>query len=50
MVASAEPMTTITVRVPASLRDRYGALAKSTDRNRRYSALEALRRYLESET
>jgi RHH-type rel operon transcriptional repressor/antitoxin RelB len=49
MVASAEAMTTITVRVPESLRDRYDALARATDRNRQYHALEALRRYLEAE-
>ena len=49
MVTSVEAMTTITVRVPESLRDRYDALAKSTDRNRQYHALEALRRYLEAE-
>jgi RHH-type transcriptional regulator, rel operon repressor / antitoxin RelB len=45
----AETMTTITVRVPEKLRDRYDALARATDRNRQYHALEALRRYLDDE-
>jgi len=49
MPTGSEPMTTITVRVPERLRDRYGALARATDRNRQYHALEALHRYLEAE-
>jgi RHH-type transcriptional regulator, rel operon repressor / antitoxin RelB len=49
MAAGAEMMTTITVRVPENLRDRYDALARATDRNRQYHALEALRRYLDDE-
>lgn len=49
MAAGTEIMTTITVRVPESLRDRYDELARATDRNRQYHALEALRRYLEAE-
>lgn len=49
MAATTEPMTTITVRVPESLRDKYDALAKATDRNRQYHAFEAMRRYIEAE-
>ncbi len=49
MRTTTEPMTTLTVRVPESMRERFDALAKATDRNRQYHALEALRRYLEAE-
>ena len=49
MATGTETMTTITVRVPEKLRDRYDALARATDRNRQYHALEALRRYLDDE-
>ena len=49
MGTSSEPMTTITVRVPERVRDRFDALARATDRNRQYHALEALHRYLEAE-
>ena len=49
MAATTETMTTITVRLPESLRDRFDALARTTDRNRQYHALEALRRYIEAE-
>ncbi len=49
MAANAEPMTTISVRVPERLRDQFDALARSTDRNRQYHAFEAMRRYIEAE-
>ena len=49
MATSSEPMTTITVRVPERVRDRFDALVRATDRNRQYHALEALHRYLEAE-
>jgi len=42
-------MTTMTVRMPESMRDQFDALAKATDRNRQYHALEAMRRYIEAE-
>lgn len=49
MPAATEPMTTISVRVPESMRDQLDALAKATDRNRQYHAFEAMRRYIEAE-
>ncbi len=49
MTTTAEPMTTISVRVPERMRDQFDALAKSTDRNRQYHAFEAMRRYIETE-
>lgn len=49
MSTATEPMTTISVRVPESMRDRIDALATATDRTRQDHALEALRRYIEAE-
>ena len=49
MSTISEPTTVITVRVPESMRAQIDALAKSTDRTRQYHALEAMRRYVESE-
>ncbi len=49
MSATSEPTTVITVRVPERMREQIDALAKSTDRTRQYHALEAIRRYIESE-
>ena len=48
-MTTSEPMTTMSVRVPERLRDQFDALAKATDRNRQYHALEALRRYVDAE-
>jgi len=50
MATAAEPTTTITVRVPESLRARFDELAKTTGRTRQYLALEGLRRYIEVES
>lgn len=47
MKTATEPMTTLSVRVPARMRDQFDALATATDRNRQYHAFEALRRYVE---
>lgn len=47
---TAGPTTTITVRVPESLRDQIDELASAMGRNRQYVALEALRRYLSVES
>lgn len=49
MTAATEPMATMSIRVPERLRDRFDALAATTDRTRQYHALEALRRYIEAE-
>ena len=49
MSSATEPMTTISVRVPESMRDRIDALATATDSTRQAHALEALRRYVEAE-
>lgn len=37
----------LTLRVPAELRDRLEALAKSTQRSKAYHGAEAIREYLE---
>ncbi len=49
MATRAEPTTTITVRIPGSMREQFDTLAKSTDRRVQYHALEAMRRYIEAE-
>jgi len=45
-----EATTTITVRIPETLRDEIEALAAAMGRNRQYVALEALRRYVAVES
>lgn len=50
MAAAKEPTTTITIRVPESIRAQFDELAKATGRTRQYLALEALRRYSEVES
>lgn len=50
MATATEPTTTMTVRVPESLREQFDELAKTTGRTRQYLALEALRRYIEVES
>lgn len=49
MSADVEPTTTMTVRVPQSMRKDFEALAKATGRNRNTLAQEALRRFLDVE-
>lgn len=49
MSAATEPTAVITIRVSESMRKQIDALAKSTDRTRQFHALEAMRRYPESE-
>lgn len=49
MGADAEPTTTMTVRIPQSMRNDFEALAKATGRNRNTLAQEALRRFLDAE-
>lgn len=49
MGADAEPTTTMTVRIPQSMRKDFEALAKATGRNRNTLAQEALRRFLDAE-
>lgn len=50
MSVTAEPTTTITIRVPLSLRDQIDALARAMGRNRQFLGLEALRRYVAVES
>lgn len=50
MSVAAEPTTTITVRVPLSLRDQIDALAQAMGRNRQFVGLEAMRRYVAAES
>ena len=49
MSATQERTTTITVRMPESVRHQLEALAQATGRQRTYLALEAIRKYLEVE-
>jgi len=49
MSATQERTTTITVRMPASMKDQLEELARATSRQRTYLALEAIRKYLEVE-
>jgi len=49
MSATTEPTTVLSVRVPESFAKQYDALAKATDRPKRYHLFEAMRRYLEAE-
>lgn len=49
MSATTEPTTVLSVRVPESFAKQYDALAKATDRNKRYHLFEAVRRYIEAE-
>ena len=50
MSATQERTTTITVRMPASVKDQLEELARATGRQRTYLALEAIRKYLEVES
>lgn len=50
MSGASEPTTTITIRVPLSLRDQIDALAQAMGRNRQFVGLEALRRYVAVES
>jgi predicted transcriptional regulator len=47
---ASEPTTTITVRVPVSLRAEIDALARAMGRNRQFIGLDALRRYVAVES
>lgn len=49
MSAVQERTTTITVRMPESMKDQLEKLARATGRQRTYLALEAIRKYLEVE-
>lgn len=49
MSATTEPTIVLSVRVPESFAKQYDALAKATDRPKRYHLFEAMRRYLEAE-
>ena len=50
MSVATEPTTTVTIRVPHSLRDQLDALAQAMGRNRQFLGLEALRRYVAVES
>jgi len=50
MNAAAEPTTTVTIRVPLSLRSELDALAEAMGRNRQYVGIEALRGYAADES
>jgi len=49
MSTTQERTTTITVRMPESMKDQLEELARATGRQRTYLALEAIRTYLEVE-
>jgi len=49
MSATREPTATVTVRMPASMKDKLEELAHVTGRPRTYLAVEAIRKYLEVE-
>ncbi len=49
MSTTQERTTTITVRMPESMKDQLEELARVTGRQRTYLALEAIRKYLEVE-
>lgn len=49
MSTTQERTTTITVRMPKSMKDQLEELARVTGRQRTYLALEAIRKYLEVE-
>lgn len=49
MSTTVEATTVLSVRVPTSFAEQYKALAKTTDRNKRYHLYEAMRRYIEAE-
>jgi len=46
MSTTQERTTTVTVRLPESMRDQLDALAQATGRSRTYLAAEAIRAYL----
>ncbi len=49
MSTTRERTTTITVRMPESMKDQLEELARATGRQRTYLALEAIHKYLEVE-
>jgi predicted transcriptional regulator len=49
MATTAEPTTTITTRIPQTVRRDLEALARSTGRNRNTLVEEAIRRFIETQ-
>jgi predicted transcriptional regulator len=50
MHATESGTTTLTIRMPQEMKRRIEDLAEATGRNKSYLALDALRRYLETES
>jgi RHH-type transcriptional regulator, rel operon repressor / antitoxin RelB len=48
-MGAAEPTTTMTTRLPRSMKDELESLAKSTGRNRNTLVQEAIRRFIDAE-
>ena len=48
-MGATEPTTTMTTRLPRSLKDELESLAKSTGRNRNTLVQEAIRRFIDAE-
>ena len=48
-MGAAEPTTTMTTRLPRSMKDELESLVKSTGRNRNSLVQEAIRRFIDAE-
>ena len=48
-IAASSPTTLVTIRMPATMKERFDWMAKVMDRPRNYVVLEALQRYLDQE-